>query len=265
MHGSAFQDKVVVITGASLGIGRELALQLAGGGAWLVLAARQPDRLDQTAEACRKEGGRCIAVPTDVADEHQCHSLIARTVHEYGRLDVLITNAGMGMRSNFDALPNLSVIKTLMNVNFWGCLYCIHPALPHLKAVRGRIVVVISGGGKIPTPGVSGYAASKWAMAGFSDTLRIELRQTGVTVTAAYPEWVATGISSRAIDAQGKPLGVVVSHEKGAMSAATCARKILESAADRRRDVMSWRVRLGAIVGPILPGLIDKVAAQEYA
>jgi short-subunit dehydrogenase len=126
-------------------------------------------------------------------------------------------------------------------------------------------VVVSSGGGKIATPGVIGYAASKWALSGFCDTLRIELRQSGVSVTVAYPEWVATGISSRALKADGTPIGEVTRHEKGAMKAEECARLILRGARGRKREVMSARLRFGVVLAPIWPWLIDKIAEWQYA
>ncbi|MFN2121325.1 MAG: SDR family oxidoreductase, partial [Anaerolineales bacterium] len=260
-----FAKKSVVITGASLGIGRAIALQLAGEGAWLTLAARHEAELEQVARKCRDGGGRCIAVRMDVSREAQCERLVDRAAREYGSIDVLILNAGIGMHGDFDQLPDLSLLKTLMDVNYWGSVYCAFRALPHLKAARGRIVVVSSGGGKLPTPGVSGYASSKWALSGFSDTLRIELAASGVTVTVAYPEWVATGISSRALMPDGRLQGKVVSHEVGAMSADECARRILHAAARRKRDVMSPRLRLGLVLAPILPGLLDKIAAAQYA
>jgi short-subunit dehydrogenase len=260
-----FAGKSVVITGASLGIGREMALQLADEGAWLTLAARRPAELDEVAEMCRGRGARCLAVSTDVSREAECEELVRRAAREYDRIDVLILSAGVGMRGDFDQLPDLSVLKTLMDVNYWGCVYCLFHGLPHLKAARGRIVVVSSGGGKLPTPQVSGYASSKWALSGFSDTLRIELAGSGVTVTVAYPEWVATGISSRALMANGQPYGKVVSHEVGAMSPEKCARQILKAAAHRKRDVMSPRLRLGLVLAPIFPGLLDRIAAAQYA
>jgi len=265
MKAIPFAGKSVVITGASLGIGRELALQLADEGAWLTLAARHQAELEQVARECRDHGGRCIAVQTDVSREAECKRLVDRAAREYDAIDVLILNAGIGMHANFDQLPDLSLLKTLMDVNYWGCVYCTYHALPHLKAARGRIVVVSAGGGKLPTPGVSGYASSKWALSGFSDTLRIELAASGVTVTVAYPEWVSTGISSRALMPDGKPQGKVASHEVGAMSADKCARQILRAAAYRKRDVMSPRLRLGLVLAPILPRLLDKIAAAQYA
>jgi short-subunit dehydrogenase len=265
MKDETFVGRAVIVTGASLGIGRHMALQLAPQGARLALAARGEEELARVASLCREQGGEAVAIPTDVSDEGQCKALIERTVGEYGRIDALINNAGLGMHARFDELPSLSLMEAVMRVNFWGSVYCTHYALSHLRATKGRLVVVVSGGGKFPTPGSCGYGASKHALVGLFDTLRIELQGTGVSVTAAYPDWVATGISSRAPRADGKPAGEVSAHEIGAMSPEVCARLILRAAARRRREVISAKLRLGLLMAPIAPGLIDGIAARAYA
>ena len=264
MKQEPFLRNSVIVTGASLGIGRQLALQLAEQGAWLTLAARNADGLDRVAGLCRERGGKAIAVPTDVTDQPSCKALIERAVEEYGRIDTLINNAGMGMRARFHELPDLSLMETMMRVNFWGSVYCTYYALQYLKATEGRIVVVISGGGKFPTPGACGYGASKHAQVGFFDTLRMELAQSGVSVTAIYPEWVATGISARAPGADGRPAGQIVAHEEGAMSPELCARRILRAAARRQSQAMSPKEKLGLLLAPIFPSLVDAIAGRAF-
>jgi NAD(P)-dependent dehydrogenase (short-subunit alcohol dehydrogenase family) len=148
MKQDPFLQNSVIVTGASLGIGRQLALQLAEKGAWLTLAARSAEELDRVAGLCRDRGGKAIAVTTDVSDQSQCKVLVERSIDEYGRIDTLINNAGIGMRARFEELPDSSLLETIMRVNFWGGVYCTHYALPHLKETQGRIVVIISGGGK---------------------------------------------------------------------------------------------------------------------
>jgi len=264
MKDEPFLGKSVIVTGASLGIGRQIALQLALQGARLALAARSEEELARVASLCRERGGNAVAITTDVSEEAQCKALIERTVAEYGQIDALINNAGTGMQARFDELPSLSLMERVMRVNFWGSVYCTHYALPHLRATKGRIVVVVSGGGKFPTPGACGYGASKHALVGLFDTLRIELEKSGVSVTAAYPEWVATGISGRAPRADGNPAGKVSAHEKGAMSPEVCARLIIRAGADRRREVMSAKLKLGLLMAPIVPRLVDETAARAY-
>jgi short-subunit dehydrogenase len=264
MNQEPFYQNAVIVTGASSGIGRHLALQLAEKGAWLTLAARSTAELGRVAELCRDRGAKAIAVTTDVSNDSQCKALIERSLEEYGRIDTLINNAGIGMRARFEELPDLSVMEMIMRANFWGSVYCTHYALECLKATQGRLVAVISGGGRFPTPYSCGYGASKHAMAGFFDTLRVELAASGISVTAIYPDWVATGVSARACGADGKPVGETVTQEQGAMSPEVCAGLILKAAAKRERTVMSTRQKLGLVLAPIFPKLIDKIAVRAW-
>ncbi|MCH9015900.1 MAG: SDR family oxidoreductase [Gemmatimonadetes bacterium] len=267
-----FRENVTIITGASSGIGRELALQLAGQGAWLVLAARHEADLNEVAARCRERGGRggrgerggrALVVPTDVSVNHQCRDLIDATVSEYDRIDTLINNAGISMWSRFDELETLEFFDTIMRVNYLGSVYCTHSALPHLKKTKGRIVGVSSLAGKTGVPTRSGYAASKHAMAGFFDTLRIELIDSGVTVTMIYPDFVATETRKRAFGPDGKPMGESPVHEAEIMTAEECARQIIKAMGRRKRElIMSARGRIGQWIKLIAPGLIDRVALR---
>jgi short-subunit dehydrogenase len=262
----AFRENVVVLTGASRGIGRELGLQLADQGAWLALAAREAAALETVVEECRRRGAKAVAVPTDVAEEAQCLGLMERTVAEFGRIDTLVNNAGISMWVRFDELRDLSVVERIMRVNYLGSVYCTFHALPHLKRTRGRLVGVSSLTGKTGVPTRSAYGASKHAMAGFFDSLRIELAGTGVTVTMIYPDFVATEIRERAFGADGKPLGASPVQETKVMSAETCARLIIEAAASRRRElVMSGRGKLGQWLKLLAPGMLDRIAARAIA
>lgn len=264
MKQEPFFQNSVIVTGASHGIGRHLALHLAEKGAWLVLAARNTTKLEQVASQCRNRGGKAIAVATDVTDPSQCKTLIKRSVEKYGCIDTLINNAGIGMRAKFDELPNLSVMEKVMRVNFWGSVYCTHYALKHLMATKGRIVGIISGGGVLVTPGACGYGASKHALVGFFNTLRVELEETGISVSLYYPDWVATGISARAPGADGDPYGKPIYHEQGAMSPEICSRLILKTAARRKRGGTSARIKLARILTPFLPGTVDKIVIKAF-
>ncbi len=260
---SAFRDSVVLLTGASSGIGRELALQLADGGALLTLAARTEEKLEAVAAACRARGARAVAVPTDVGDEAACRRLVEACVGEHGRLDTLINNAGRTMWSLFEDLTTLRPFEEVMRVNYFGSVYCTYYALPHLKQTRGRIVGVSSLTGKTGVPTRSGYAASKHAMAGFFDTLRIELKRSGVTVTMAYPDFVATDTRHQAFGHDGEPIGESPVREGEIMTAGECARRILRGAARRKRElIMSGRGKLGLWLKLLAPGLIDRVALR---
>ncbi|MBU0769670.1 MAG: SDR family oxidoreductase [Proteobacteria bacterium] len=263
MNKSHFLKKTVIITGASSGIGRELALMLAEQGAWLALAARNAEKLEEVAAQCRQRGAKAVVVPTDVTEQSQCRNLIERTVTEYSRIDVLINNAGISMWARFDEIPDLSLIEQIMRVNYFGSVYCTHYALPFLKETQGRIVGISSLTGKTGVPTRSGYAASKHAMAGFFDTLRIELADYGVSVTMIYPGFVATEVRQRSFAKDGKPLGISPVREDEIMTVDTCARLIVQAAAQRKRElVMTLRGKLGMWLKLIAPGLVDRIARK---
>ena len=263
MTGTPFFDNVVIITGASSGIGRELALQMAEHGARLVLAARDIDRLEAIAEICRARSGHALVVQTDVAEQSQCQRLINMTVERHGRIDTLINNAGITMWALFEDLQDLTIMERIMQVNYFGSVYCTHAALPHLKESRGRIVAVGSLTSKAGVPTRSGYAASKHAMLGFFDSLRIELSDSGVSVTSVFPDFVATEARRRALGADGQPIGESPVHEEKVMTAEECAGLIIKSAAARERErVMGLRGALGQYIRPFFPGLVDRIALR---
>ena len=203
MADRVFRDNVVIVTGASSGIGRALALQLADQKARLTLAARRAEQLEGVAQECRRRGGEALVVPTDVAEQEQCRRLIEQTVERYERIDTLINNAGVNMTTRFVELRDLSVFEYVMAVNFFGQLYATHAALPYLKATHGRIVTVCSFKSFFVNARADAYTASKHALVGFFGSLRIELAGTGVTVTLAYPPWVATELRTRSLLRRG--------------------------------------------------------------
>ena len=263
MAGSIFKDKVVVITGASSGIGRELAYQLAEQGAWLSLAARNEERLSAVTGECQVRGGRAIAIVTDVSKQAQCSELIQRTVDQYDRIDMLVNNAGITMWANFEDVRDISFYEQIMRVNYLGSVYCTYYALPFLKKTKGQIIGISSLAGKNGVPKRSGYAASKHAMVGFFDTLRIEIAEYGIGVTMIYPGFVATETRKRALGADGKPIGKSSVREDEVMSAERCAKLIIRAAAARKRElIMTWRGKMGLWVKLIAPGVVDRVAKK---
>lgn len=263
MNNEPFCQNVAIITGASSGIGRQMALQLADQGAWQSLAARDVQRLEAVADQCRVRGGRARVVQTDVAELSQCQRLIARTVEEYGRIDTLVNNAGITMWALFEEMEDLAPLERIMQINYFGSVYCTHAALPYLKESQGRIVVVSSVTGLTGVPTRSGYAASKHALGGFFDSLRIELAGFGVTVTIVHPDFVATEVRQRALGADGKPLGDSPVQEDKVMSAEVCARLTIQAAAKRqRKSVMSPRARIGQYIKLFWPGLVDRIALR---
>lgn len=263
---SIFKDKVVVITGASSGIGRELAYQFAEQGAWLSLAARDKERLATVAQECQTRGGKAIAIVTDVSDQAQCAQLIQRTVEHYDRMDMLVNNAGITMWANFEEVRDINFYEQMMRVNYLGSVYCTYYALPFLKKTKGQIVGISSLAGKNGIPKRSGYAASKHAMVGFFDTLRIELEEHGISVTMVYPDFVATESHKKAFGADGKPIGKSPLREKEVMTAEKCAQLIIQAAATRKRElIMTWRGKVGLWVKLISPSLVDRVAKKAIS
>jgi short-subunit dehydrogenase len=252
MAENTFREQAVIVTGASSGIGREIALQLAAEGAWLALVARRQERLEEVAVRCRTRGGRALVVPTDVTDERQCQEMVVRAVDEYGRVDMLVNDAGISPSGRFDELADLAVVEKVMQVNYMGMVYCTYYALPHLKASRGRIVAVSSLSAVTGIPRLGAYVASKKAVVGFFDSLRTELGPQGVSVTVVYPSYVDT----RDPGSEEEP-------PANAMSVETCARLILAAAAHRRREeVMTFQGKLARWFKLIAPATMDRIASQ---
>jgi len=255
--------KRIIVTGASEGIGRALALELASRRTRLALAARDRDRLESLAQECRARGGEAIAVSTDVANAHDCDWLVRETVKAFGGIDALVHNAGITMWSRFDALQDLEIFETLLRVNYLGPVHLTALALPHLKDSRGLIVAVASLAGLTGVPERSGYAASKHAMVGFFDSLRIELAGSGVDVTVVAPDFVVSEIHKRAIGPDGEPLGESPMREAKIMTAADCALRIVSAIERRQRLVlMSARGRIGRWLKLLFPGAMDRLAAK---
>lgn len=258
--------KVFIITGASDGIGAEIARQLAAAHmseAALALAGRSREKLDAVAAQCRQHGADVLPVAMDVGIEAQCRDLVAQTVAQWGRIDALINNAGISAQALFADVraEDLHWYEDLMRVNHWGAVWCTHAALPELRQSRGHIVAVNSLAGLVGVPGRTAYSATKFAMTGFFEALRIELKNAGVSVTTAYPGVVATQIRYRGYNARGEPAGKSGLKEEGAMPVEACARLIIDGMDRRRREVvMSAKGKLGRFMKLVAPGLVEKMA-----
>jgi len=261
MKADAFRNQVVIVTGASSGVGKALALQLARQGAKVVLAARRAELLEQIAATCRQSGGEALAVPTDVADEAQCKALVEKTVVSFEKLDMLVNNAGLAVIARLEDYADLRLFHHTIDVNFYGAVYCTYYALPHLVRSRGRIVAVSSLGGKAPLPYNSPYIASKFAMHGFFDSLRMEVMKHEVSVTMICPYWVITGFHEAQMDKDGVPRGPSgrAIYSKNMMTAERCAQVILQAAYRRQREVLMGPGYLIAWLKMLAPGLLDRI------
>lgn len=258
-----FTGKTLIITGASEGIGAELALQLAPFKTNLALAARNAARLETVAGECRELGAQVLVVPTDVGDKSACENLVQQTVDAFGGVDVLVNNAGISMWARFDEIENLDIFETIMRVNYLGSVYCTYFALPYLKKSAGLVVGVSSLTGKTGVPTRSGYAASKHAMAGFFDSLRIELHGAGVNVTVIYPGFVASQVRKRALGADARSIGKSPLDETNVMPVEICVQQMVKAMAGRRRElVMTPRGKIGLWLKLVAPKWVDNIARR---
>lgn len=237
MNCTFFRDKVIVITGASSGIGSASARLFASYGAKLVLAARSIDKLERLAKEMTEDSARILCVKTDVSQEEDCRRLIDETIRKFGRIDILINNAGISMRASFKDVE-LSVIKRLMDVNFWGTVYCTKFALPWLLESKGSVVGVISVAGYAGLPGRTGYSTSKFAIRGFLETLRMEHLDDGLHVMVFAPGYTASNVRNAALLADGTPQGSTPKDESKLMSAEEVARKLANGLYRRRREMI---------------------------
>jgi short-subunit dehydrogenase len=215
---------------------------------------------------CEQLGGRAISIPTDVSDESQCQRMIQQVHAHYGRVDMLINSAGMSVVAKLDELPDLHLFKQVMNVNFYGMVHCTYHALPHLKASRGRIVNVSSLGGLQAIPYNSPYVSSKFAMNGFSDSLRMELINNSVSVTLICPYWVVTEFHERYLDKNGNPKGKAsrAIYTKDTMTAEQCAGIIIAAARRRKRQVIMSPGVLGMWMKLLAPDWMDRLTVQRF-
>jgi short-subunit dehydrogenase len=257
------KEKTFVITGASSGIGEALALAYAARGNNVVLAARSKTELERVAGECEKRGGKTLVVVTDVSDPESCKALVHAAAEKFGGIDVLVNNAGVSMRAMFRDITDLTLFERLMKINYLGSVYLTHYALEHLISSKGLIVAISSLTGKTGVPSRTGYAASKHAMQGFFDSLRIELMGTGVDVLVASPGFVDSGIQTRALGTDGKARGGDHVTEPDTMTLEECTR-ILVGAIDRRERevVMTSKAKIGLWLKLIAPKIVDEIALK---
>jgi short-subunit dehydrogenase len=258
------KNKVVVITGASSGIGRALAKEFASKGAKLSLGARRTELL----EDLRNElpDTEILIQKTDVSNENDCRMLIEETIKKYGQIDVLINNAGISMRALFEDV-DLNVIRNLMDVNFYGTVYCTKFALPHLLKTKGSLVGVISIAGYVGLPGRTGYSASKFAIRGFLDTVRIENLKKGLHVLVAAPGFTASEVRKVALTDDGSQQGETPRDESKMMSAEECASRIVCAIEKRKRSLILTFTegKLTVFLGKFFPALLDKLTYNHMA
>jgi len=259
----SFQNKVAIVTGASSGIGRAIARELSRQGANVILASRSKDKLDHLADEINNKGGLAVSFPTDVTKEDECKSLIEGTIKAFGKIDVLVNNAGISMRANFNE-TSLDVIRKVMDTNFWGTVYCTKYALPHIIEQNGTVIGISSICGVTPLPGRTGYSASKHAMDGFLESLRLENVNSGLHVMLVHPGFTTSNIRNSALNKYGLPQVETPLEENKLMSAERVAEEILSGILQKKKNItLTTEGRLITWIYKQVPSLAERLIYRE--
>ena len=259
------KNKVVIITGASSGIGEACAYAFAKQGAKVVLAARSIDKLNHVKQQCEALGAQTLLVQCDVSLEEDCKNLINQTVAQFKTIDILINNAGISMRALFADL-DLAVLKQVMDINFWGTVYCTKYAMPYLLAQKGSVIGISSVAGFKGLPGRTGYSASKFAMEGFMESLRIENLKTGLHVGVMRPGYTASNIRNAALNKDAKSQVESPFDESKLMSAEAVADYILNMIKTKKAEqVLTLQGKLSFLLQKFVPRILDKLVYNTIA
>tara|TARA_B100000809_G_scaffold248499_1_gene278670 strand:- start:290 stop:1087 length:798 start_codon:yes stop_codon:yes gene_type:complete len=263
-----FAGKTVVITGASSGLGAALAEGVAKAGGALALLARDAERLRAVAESCRAAGARVVEVQGDVVDPGACESLISSALAEFSSIDYLVLNAGVSMWALFEEIEELSLFSKIMDTNYQGAVNCVHHGLAALKESGGLLVAISSIQGLTGVPSHTGYCASKHALQGFCDSLRIELKGTGVDVLTVLPSWVSgTGLRSRALGTEGEAIGSEAKgHRSSAVPLDRLVAKVLRAMRKRRRLLyVPGYMRIIPLLKALCPCFLDWIIKKKVS
>ena len=258
----SFQDKVVLITGASSGIGKALALATLAKGALVAVCGRNEDSLKEAFAGA--DPNKIILVKADVSKEDDCQRFVQAALDKWGRVDALINNAGISMRALFE-FTDLKVIRELMDINFWGAVQCTKYALPSIRKHKGIIVGVSSIAGYRGLPARTGYSSSKFALQGFLEALRTELLKTGAHVMWVSPGFTASNIRNVARSENGTAQGETPLDEGKLMSAEQCADIILTAMEKRKRSVvMTGQGKLTVWLNKLFPSFTDNQVYNHF-
>ena len=259
------KDKVVIITGASSGIGKALALEFATLGSKVVITGRNEERLKEVGHALDQLGAPNLCLKLDVAKESDNECLVNETVKAFGGIDILINNAGISMRALLEEM-DLDVFRKVMDINFNGTLYATKYCLPHILKPKGSIVGISSINGYRGTPARTAYTASKYAMNGFFESLRTEVMHRGVHVLVACPGFTGTNIRNAALTADGTSQGDSPRDEGKMMTAEEVARGIIKAIKKRKRDIVfTTQGKLAVFLNKWMPGRMDKIVFNVFA
>ena len=250
-------NKVIIITGGSSGIGKALALEYGLLDAHIVITGRNEDKLQETTVELQKAGISIVGIPCDSSLEKETRIMVEQVKEKFGQIDLFINNAGISMRSMFGDV-SIDVLKTVMDINFWGTVYATQAALPYLKESKGGIIGISSIAGYRGLPVRSGYSASKFAMNGFLEALRTELLHSGVHVLIACPGFTASNIRNSSLNAEGNITGESMREEEKMMSAEEVAKKIIRAYQQKKKTlIMTFQGKLTVFLNKWMNGLMD--------
>ncbi|AFK05309.1 short-chain dehydrogenase/reductase SDR [Emticicia oligotrophica DSM 17448] len=254
------KDKVVIITGGSSGIGKALAFELGKEKCKLIITGRNNDKLEQTSHELSMNGIENHYIVADSSLEYDNKRIVAEAIYHYGKIDIVINNAGITMRSMFEDADIDATIRKVMDINFFGTVYLTQAALPYIKKAKGTIVGISSIAGFRGLPVRSGYSASKFAVNGFLEALRTELLYSGVNVLTACPGFTSSNIRFAAIDGHGEVSQETVRDEEKMMSAEECAIHIVKAIKKRKRSiVLTKEGKLTVWLNKLFPSLVDRL------
>ena len=259
------KDKVVVITGGSSGIGKALAEKFGSAGCKIVITGRKPDALKKTEDILKAKGIDVLSIRSDVSQFEDNQSMAREVVDRFGKIDILINNAGISMRALFSDL-DLDVVKKVMDINFYGVLFATKACLPEIMKNKGSVVGISSIAGYRGLPGRTGYSASKFALNGFLEVLRTEMLYKGVHVLTACPGFTASNIRKEALTADGSVQGESPRDEDKMMSAEECAEHIYNAVVKRKKILILTRQgKLTVFMNKWFPGFMDKMVYRVMA
>jgi len=259
---SHFRDKVVVVTGGSEGIGKALVEAFLLQGAKVATCGRNYDKLYQLQSA--HPGQPLLIHAADVSNEQDCRIFIELVIKTFNTIDVLVNNAGISMRALFSDVE-LSTLHKVMDVNFWGTVYCSHFALPYITAQKGSIVAISSVAGYRGLPGRTAYSASKFAVQGFMEALRTEMLETGVNIMWVCPGFTASNIRNAALTKNGQPQGSSPFDEGTLMTAEKCAEITIDAIEKRKRSVVYTLADKRTVwLNKLMPGITDRLVRRFF-
>ena len=258
--------KTIVITGASSGLGASLTEQLSHYKTNLVLFSRNIDKLRRVAKTCEANGSKVLVVQGDISKSEDCKKLYNETINNFNTIDHLVLNAGISMWAKFEEITNFSLFQKLIETNYLGAVYLTHYCLSSLIKSKGMITAISSIQGKIAVPNHTGYVASKHALTGFLNTLRMEVKDKGVDIMLVMPHWLrGTGLRKNAFDKDGNQIGESKKeHSKESITLEECSKKIIKGMISRKRElIIPGKLKVLTWLNLFFPNLAERIVMEK--